>query len=546
LDTVLPILGMTCEACARRVEVALNAVDGVTAVVSLLRGTATIRADDPVDLSTLQHAVTAAGYQVGATGADARAAPVDAGDGTGLHVAVVGSGGGAFAAAIRAAEAGARVTLIERGTLGGTCVNVGCVPSKLLLRAGETMQHMRQPRFAGIPAVADGRVDRHALIKQLRARVDTLRHDKYEAILAENPAITLLRGHARFEDAATLAVETPDNGAVRVSADRILVATGAAPAAPPIPGLHRTPWWTSTDALFADTAPEHAVVIGSSFVAVETAQAFRRLGSEVTMLARGRLLTREAAEVGQALSAAFEDEGIRVLTETQARRVDHDGRQFTIATDGERLHCDALVVATGRTPNTSDLGLDRIAMRTDARGAIEVDERLRTSVGNVYAAGDCTDQPQLVYVAAAAGTRAAINMTGGDATLDLSVVPSVIFTDPQVASVGHDEHQAAAAGIRTVTRRLELVQVPRALANFDTRGFVRLVAEAHTGRLIGARVVAHNGGETIQAAALAIRARMSVDDLAGELFPYLTLSESLKLCAQTFSRDVSQLSCCAG
>lgn len=269
-------------------------------------------------------------------------------------------------------------------------------------------------------------------------------------------------------------------------------------------------------------------------------------GSAVTVLARSRLLNDEDPEVGEALEAAFKDEGIRVLRETQARHVSHDGHRFHLELPDERIEADRLLVATGRTPNTRDLGLEKAGVETDAHGAIRVDAGLRTSADSIYAVGDCAAMPQLVYVAAAAGTRAAMNMTGGDAKLDLSVLPSVIFTDPQIAAVGLDEGQAHAAGIGTVSRRIELDQVPRALANFDTRGFVRLIAGGESGRLLGARVVAHNGGEIIQTAALAIRAGMTVEDLAGELFPYLTLSEGLKLCAQTFTRDVSQLSCCAG
>jgi mercuric reductase len=326
----------------------------------------------------------------------------------------------------------------------------------------------------------------------------------------------------------------------------VLIATGASPTVPPIPGLADTPWWTSTDALFTDETPEHLVVIGGSFVACEIAQAFRRLGSAVTILARSRLLNYEAPEVGEALEAAFEAEGIRVLRDTQARRVSHDGHRFQVDLPDERIEADQLLVAAGRTPNTTDLDLNEAGVETDDRGAIQADAGLRTSADGIYAVGDCAAMPQLVYVAAAAGTRAAVNMTGGDAELDLSVLPSVIFTDPQVAAVGMDEKQANAAGIETVSRRLDLDQVPRALANFDTRGFIRLIAEAESGRLLGARIVAHNAGEIIQTAALAIRAGMTVEDLAGELFPYLTLAESLKLCAQTFTRDVSQLSCCAG
>lgn len=464
---------------------------------------------------------------------------------TGPHIAIVGSGGGAFAAAIRATEAGARVTMIERTTLGGTCVNTGCVPSKITLRAAEIAQRQHQHPFAGVPT-ANGAVDRRALLAQLRCRVDGLRHDKYETILAGNPGIELLRGHARFADAGTLVVEGAGGETVRLSPDRTLIATGASPAVPPIPGLAKTPWWTSADALFSDEIPRHLAVIGGSFVACELAQAFRRLGSEVTMLVRRRLLGHEAHEVGEALESAFASEGIRVLRDTRARHVSHDGGRFALAIEGERIDADRLLVAAGRSPNTADLGLDRAGVETDGRGAVRVDERLRTSVDGIHAVGDCTTMPQLVYVAAAAGTRAAVNMTGGDATLDMSVVPTVVFTDPQVAAVGPDEDQARGAGIETISRRLELEHVPRALANFDTRGFIRLVAEAGSGRLLGARVVAHNGGEIIQTAALAIRNRMTVDELGDTLFPYLVMAEGLRLCAQTFTRDIGRLSCCAG
>jgi mercuric reductase len=214
--------------------------------------------------------------------------------------------------------------------------------------------------------------------------------------------------------------------------------------------------------------------------------------------------------------------------------------------DGDTIDAEQLLIATGRRPNTDDLGLDAAGVQTDLTGAIVIDDHMRTSAGHIYAAGDCSTMPQLVYVAAAAGTRAAINMTGGDATLDLSIVPAVVFTDPSVATVGLDEAQAHAAGIETITRRLDLENVPRALANFDTSGFVKLVVEAGSQRLIGAQILAHNAGEMIQTAAIAIRYRMAVQDLGNMLFPYLVMTEGLKLAAQTFTKDVSQLSCCAG
>lgn len=281
-------------------------------------------------------------------------------------------------------------------------------------------------------------------------------------------------------------------------------------------------------------------------VAVELAQAFARLGSKVSILARNRLFFRADPAIGGAITAAFRDEGIEVLERMQASQVAYTDAEFVLTTGRGEIRADRLLIATGRTPNTSNLDLDAAGVKVNAKGAIVIDRGMRTSTPHIYAAGDCTDQPQLVYVAAAAGTRAAVNMTGGDATLDLSTMPVVVFTDPQVASVGYSEDEARRAGIETDSRTLTLENVPRALANFDPCGFIKLVAEAGSGRLVGVQVVAAEAGELIQTAALAIRARMTVQELAGELFPYLTMVEGLKLAAQTFSKDVTQLSCCAG
>ena len=295
----------------------------------------------------------------------------------------------------------------------------------------------------------------------------------------------------------------------------------------------------------AERLPKHLIVLGGSVTAVELAQAFRRLGANVTVLARSTLLSKEDPAIGKGLTEVFEGEDIRVLTHTLPDAVSHNGREFVLQTPAGEVKGDALLVAAGREPNTQDLALDRAGVKTDKRGAVVIDDHMRTSVEHIYAAGDCTNQPQFVYVAAAAGTRAAINMTGGDATLDLSTMPAVVFTDPQAATVGLTEQQAKDHGIYADSRSLTLDNVPRALANFNTRGFIKLVAEKENGRLLGVQVLAAEGGEIIQTAALAIRNRMTIQDLADQLFPYLTMVEGLKLTAQTFTKDVKQLSCCA-
>ncbi|MBI2311426.1 MAG: mercury(II) reductase [Betaproteobacteria bacterium] len=561
----LRITGMTCDHCARGVEKALSSVAGVVkAKVSYDEGTAHVETGGDVPGPVLIHAVKAKGY--GAELVDAKGPIIAKGKSGGsqnpvigaikgivgrqeaparLHIAVIGSGGGAFAAAIRAAEEGASVTMIEAGQIGGTCVNIGCVPSKIMIRAAHVAHLQAHHPFDGLGKQSVV-LDRGRLLAQQQARVDELRHAKYESILESNPNITLMRGFARFKDARTLIVKQPDGKERELRADRVLIATGASPAVPETPGLRDTPYWTSTEALVAAQLPDHLIVYGGSVVALELGQAFLRLGSKVTLIARSTLLSKEDPALGEGLKAALEAEGMRILTHTTVKHVSFDGKRFMVDAGGEKLAGERLLVATGRKPNTSGMELDQAGVKTDQHGAILVDDHMRTTAEHIYAAGDCTTHPSFVYVAAAAGTRAAVNMTGGEAALDLSTVPEVVFTDPQVATVGLTEARAAKLDMETESRTLMLDNVPRALANFDTRGFIKLVAERQSGRLIGAQVLAAEGGEVIQAAALAIRSRMTVEELAGQLFPYLTMVEGLKLCAQTFTKDVKQLSCCAG
>ena len=462
------------------------------------------------------------------------------------HIAIIGSGSGAFAAAIRVVERGARVTMIEQGTLGGTCVNVGCVPSKIMIQAAHVAHTRATSPFDDGIGTSVPQIDRQKLVVQQQARVEELRRSKYQSVLERRDDIELIRGQARFIDAATLAVVAEDGDEQHLNFDRCLIATGASPAIPPVPGLDDTPFWTSTEALVAAALPERLVVLGAGYVACELAQAFARLGTQVALLARSTILSHEDPLIGQTILERFRAEGIDVREHCKADRIDWHDDRFQVSVASETLSADRLLVATGRTANTAALDLAQAGIETGPRGAVAADAWMRTNIESVYAVGDCTDMPEFVYVAAAAGTRAAVNMTGGDAQLDLRAMPGVVFTDPQVATVGLSEHQAQAQGIETDSRVLDLENVPRALANFDTHGFIKLVAEADSHRLIGVQAVAANAGELIQSAVLAIHNRMTVDELANLLFPYLTMVEGLKLASQTFTKDVSELSCCAG
>ena len=545
----LNIGGMTCDHCASTLEAALTKVAGVDKVsVSYAEKLAqvTVKPEMDLNIEILIKTVQATGYSAELNNAQSPALPATVkSHHKPLNIVIIGSGSAAFAAALEAKDLGSQVTMIEVGTIGGTCVNVGCVPSKIMIRATQMAHQQAHHPFSGIETHVP-KIDRAQLVTQQQARVDALRHEKYESILETNPEINLVKGRARFKDPNTIIVTKEDGSNQIMTADRFLIATGRSPDLPQIAGLADTPYWTSTTALIATEIPQHLIVLGASVVAVEIAQAFLRLGAKVTMLARSTLLSKEDPDIADGVQQALVAEGMVVMTHAIVNHVKYEDNLFQLTVNNQILRGNQLFVAAGRTPNTTDLGLENIEVNMTSQGEIIVDAQMRSSSTNIFAVGDCTTLPQYVYVAAASGKTAARNMTGNEATLDLAAMPAVIFTDPQVATVGLTEQQAQAQGLQVESRKLGLENVPRALANFDTTGFIKIVAEQETGRIVGVQILAAEASEMIQTAVLAIRHRMTVQGLTQELFPYLTMVEGLKLCALTFFKDVKQLSCCAG
>ncbi|GIW40307.1 MAG: hypothetical protein KatS3mg076_0884 [Candidatus Binatia bacterium] len=458
-----------------------------------------------------------------------------------VDLAIVGGGSAAFAAAIRAADLGASVLLVEKGRLGGTCVNVGCVPSKTLIRAAEVFWRAGHHDFAGVRTDAAG-IDFGRVVEQKDELVSRLQQEKYWDVLAAYPSVELVRGRARFGDDGKLHVD----GAL-VEARRILVATGASPWVPPIPGLEGVSYRTSTEAMELRRLPSTLIVLGGGAVGLELAQAFARFGSKVTVVeALPRILPAEDAEIASALGEYLEAEGIEIRRGAAVRGVERGARGVRVQLEGLVLEAEELLVATGRRPNTAGLGLESAGIRTGKKGEVLVDEYLETSRTGVYAAGDVLGDPMFVYVAAHAGALAAENaLLGNRRRYDVRVLPRVTFTDPAVASVGLTEEEARGRGVPVAVSRLPMAAVPRALAARDTRGLVKLVAHAETGEILGAHALAPEAGEMIQEAALAIRFGMTTGDLASLLHPYLTNAEAWKLAAQGFEKDVSKLSCCA-
>ncbi len=462
-----------------------------------------------------------------------------------FDLAVVGAGSAGFAAALRAAELGARVALIGHGTIGGTCVNVGCVPSKTLIRAAETLhQAAAASRFAGIRGAASID-DWRALAAQKDDLVAGLRQAKYRDLLPAHNSIAYIEGRARLTDEGVSLNDT------RLNSPKTIVTTGASAAVPPIPGLETIPFLTSTTALALERLPASMLVIGGGYIGCELAQMFARIGVGMTVLCRRRLLPTAEPEIGEALAGYFRDEGIRVLCGVSYREIrrTETGAALVVGIDGDdrTLEAESVLLAAGRRPNTHGLGLDDAGVELAPEGGIRVDDALRTTNPRVYAAGDVTGRDMFVYMAAYGAKIAAENALDGDGRrYDAAAMPSVAFTDPQAASVGLTEAEARAKGIEVQTAILPLSQLPRALAARDTRGLIKLVADEATGRLIGAHILAPEGCDSIQTAALAIKHGLTVTDLAETIFPYLTTVEGLKLCALSFTKDIEQLSCCAG
>lgn len=547
------IQGMTCESCATHVERALQRVEGVVSVEvpGWESNQAKVITNGEVNQLDLMTAVNRAGYQANIKSATEKKI-TDGSNGSGgdwdYDLIVIGTGGGGVAAVIKAAELGFNAAVIEGGVIGGTCVNIGCVPSKTLIRAAESYYNAGHNPFEGAET-RPVKLDWGTLIQRKDELVTEMRQSKYIDVLgmyADN--VTLIEGWATLQPDGKVALA---DGRV-FTANKIVIATGARPNVLPIDGIDQVKVLNSTTAMALSEQPESLIVIGGRAVALELGQTFARLGTKVTVLQRSaRLVPEHEPEISDALKDILQDEGIDVYTNTSLVEIkEEDGQKIILAeVDGkpQEFRAEQVLMAVGRTPNTQDLGLSSLGIELDDKGFIKVNDQMETTNPNFYAVGDVSNRPKFVYVAAAAGGIAAENaLTNGSKLLDLTSLPEVIFTNPQIASVGLTESQAIEQGHEIKTSVVPMEYVPRALAARDTRGVIKLVADSNTDRLLGVHILAPEAGEMIQTGTLAIKFGLTVSDLKGTLFPYLTNVEGLKLAALAFEKDVAMLSCCAG
>lgn len=472
-----------------------------------------------------------------------------------FDLVILGSGSTAFAAAIRAAELGKTVAMTEMRTLGGTCVNRGCLPSKNLIEAARIVWEAAHPRYSGLkPAKIE--VDFAELIAQKRDVVEAYRDKKYQSILANNVNIQVFHGKAALLDPNTVRV-----GDETLIGNQILVATGVRPVIPPIEGLDRVPYLTS-DLLTTNEAqeltelPESMVIIGAGYIALELGQMFHRFGTRVTIVGRSPvILPRYEPEVSDVLTFILRKEGVNIITDAQVKRVTQKSNgeiEVTAMVSGKEqiFTGQKLLIATGRGPNTEGIGLEKIGVELDERGFVKVTDELQTSVPNIWAAGDVigdyTDSQMATPVGAHDGVIAAMNaLAGARRKVNHRVIPRVIFTDPQVAMVGQTDEEAVGSGIRCWCGTIPLEYIPRAGATYQTDGLAKVVINRETHEVLGVSLVMPNAGEVIHEAAMAMRFHAKLEDFIDMIHVYPTMAEALKIAAISYFKDPAKLSCCA-
>ena len=548
----LNVRGMTCDSCAFHVEEALKNVEGVkqAQVPGWKSGQAIVVAAPGTETGALIQSVRQAGYSAKVNkrttvNLNEQIPAEERGDENRPDLMVIGGGSAGFAGAIKAAELGFEVIMVEEGTMGGTCVNIGCVPSKTLIRSVEQYHLAGQKPFRGVHTASNS-IDWPEVIAQKDELVSELRKAKYENVLAAYPQIKYIEGHARMKN------EGVDIDGQAYFPRKVVIATGAKPWAPPIPGLNEAGYLTSTTAMELKQLPKSMIVLGGNAVGLELAQVFARAGTEVTILeVLPQIAPGTDGQISAALVEYLEAEGLKVMTGFQTQEVVRDNGGYVLkgSLNGREVtfQAEQLLVATGRRPTTARLSLEEAGVEMGSRGEIIVNETLQTSNPNVYAAGDVTGQDQFVYVAAyAAGLAAENALTKAGRIYDTEYIPRVIFTDPQVAAAGLTEDQAREKEYEVKVSTLPMEHVPHAIAARDTRGLVKLVTDAATDRLLGAHIVAPGAGEMIQVAVLALRFGLKVSELRDTIFPYLTNSEAIKLAVLSFNKEVAMLSCCAG
>ncbi|GBD03949.1 Mercuric reductase [bacterium HR19] len=464
----------------------------------------------------------------------------------GFDLIVIGGGAAGFAAVIKANELGAKALMVNSGLpIGGTCVNVGCVPSKRLIHLAQILHVVKSNSINGIKISLES-FDFSKVITDEIELVRRMREEKYINVLKNLKNVQFIEGKAEFLSEREIRV----NGETYI-AEKFVLAVGSKTGIPPIEGLKETGFITHIEALSLKNRPRELMIVGAGPMGLEFGQLFSRFGTRVTILEfQPTIFGPGEREIVIRLQKILEKEGIVIKTNAKvlSAKKESGKKVLTYLIDGEKYNIsgDEILVAAGKVPNTDGLGLERAGVEIDERKAIVVNEYLETSNKNIYAAGDCINQPlRLETTAGKEGSIAAENaLTGSKKSIDYSSVPYTIFTDPELAGVGLTEAELMKRLGRCSCRVLELSNVPRAIINDSVEGAVKLVVHPDTKQILGVHILAPNAGEIISYAMVIVKSKMTIYDVLETLPVFPSLSEAVKLCALSFIKDVSKLSCC--
>ncbi len=457
---------------------------------------------------------------------------------------ILGGGAGAFAAAIAANEKKAKTALINAGLpLGGTCVNVGCVPSKTLLKIGEIAYHGNH----GYDAIS-GKLEANfeKAIKYELNLVDKMRHDKYTNVLSNLANITHFEGKAKFVSKNEVTV-----GDKKLYSEKFTVATGSTALPLPLDGLDKVDYITHIDALKLKKQPKSMVIIGAGPVGLEFGQMYHHFGTKVIILQKDpKVMPRTEPELSEALQGYLEGEGIKIFTNANSKKVSKEKGEVVVTFEVDRREKNArgevLMFAAGKTPNTGDLDLVKAGVEVTNRGAIKVDSNLQTSAPHIFAAGDVIDKPlRLETTAGKEGKIAAENaLEKQNKQMDYSAVPYAVFTTPNLAGVGKTDEQVIQSGIKCACNTLSFEMVPKAAIINETRGLIKIVADNKTHQVHGIHILGPEAADLIHEATMIVKNKMTLEEIIDTVHVFPTLSEVIKLAAQSFFKDISKLSCC--
>lgn len=486
-----------------------------------------------------------------------------------FNLIIIGGGAGAFSAAIRANELKAKTAIINSGLpLGGTCVNVGCVPSKTLLQAGEILHHAKHHGVHGIELEVKN-FDFQKVVQDELSLVEKLRQEKYEKVLKNLEYVTAIEGKAKFVSENEIEIMPGGNPAPqRVRGKKFIIAAGSTANVPPIEGIRETGFVTHIEALRLEKQPKELVVVGGGPLGLEFAQMFSRFGTKVTILQRGdSIFPHSEKELTKRLAEILTKEGIVIKTNVEVKsarlrpadakamagKQGYGGqarkvviyRQVDLSVETS-VEADEILLAAGKTTNTQGLGLDIVGVEINKRQAIVVNQYFQTTNKNIFAVGDITNAPlRLETTAGREGTLAAENaLKGATLSIDYNTVPYTIFTDPQLAGVGFTEDEQMKQMGVCACRTVSFADVPKAIIMRRTEGMIKMAIHPQTKQILGVHILAPNAGELIAEAMMIVKNKNTIDDVVNSLPMFPTLSEAIKIVALSFTKDISKLSCC--